>query len=160
MDQDFKPTNQGNGVTKKLLIGVVVVLVVVLGYFAFRGTGGVEVVAPGVEKRTAPEGGLVAGFPPELILEDGVELFESYSLSYTNDNVNQPAARYVSKLTLRENADMFRDYLEENGWTIVKEQDSPGVSLIYGTKGETSVNVTFVERAEGVEVNIGYLTQG
>jgi hypothetical protein len=163
---------------RKLIIWLVVLLLVLFGalWIADKAPSVVDMgddttteIAPGETLTTAPTGEVIAGFPSELILEDGVVASESYSIAYTEGSVSQPVVSYLSKKTLEQNIEAYGAYLSLNEWIVSHEAtaDDAPVTFYYATKNNADLNITFAveeaiegeEGTGGVKVTIAYVTR-
>jgi hypothetical protein len=157
MNGDSMPSEHHWGPSQIVVVIIVIVVLLILGFWLYGKTGTslpgagtttrptTEEIAPGQTLTHAAEGKIIAGFPKELLLEDGVSVSESYSIAYANDNVAQPAVHYTSHKSLAENVALFGDYFSASGWTVTQEADASatGVTSFYATRGENEeVNVT------------------
>lgn len=157
-------SNESSGKKSKTLFYVIIAIVVLLVIywlftldFAGREPGEtVSEIAPGETLRTAQEGELISGFPASFILEEGVVANESYSINYSESQVDQPVVTYASALTLDQNIDLYGSYLRNNGWNLTHEAttDEAPVTFYYAKKANRDVNITFNAQEEGVEVTI------
>ena len=159
------PAEHGNGV-KQAVIGLVVVAVLLaLGFWLFNIVGtSTEEVSPGLIKTTAREGQVVAGFPSELLVEEGVAISESYTISYVDNDMTQPVVRYTSDFDLADNVSFYRSFFNNTeGWSIRRDADpeaSSNVTSIYAIGTEGDANVTFVGKEAGaVEVSVAYVAK-
>lgn len=155
--------------SSRAVVYIIIIIVVLLGLWWIMSVDrgdlrtGEEVseIAPGETLRTAAEGELVTGFPREMILEEGIVANESYSINYSNQNVDQPVVTYTSALTLEENIDLYGAYLRGNSWNITHEAttaEAP-VTYFYATKDNRSLNLTFNAQGGGVEVTMALAVQ-
>ncbi|MEK7120682.1 MAG: hypothetical protein AAB840_01175 [Patescibacteria group bacterium] len=105
-------------------------------------------------------GKITKDFPSELLLEEGIAVSNSYSISYLNEDINLPVASYFSGKSMEENVTMFGQYLEESGWQILQEAkvDSPA-PFFYAKKGNADLNITFQKKDGKVFVVIAYSTK-
>jgi hypothetical protein len=162
---------QNKSNSSRVVIYIIIIIVVLLGLWWIMsadrngglGTENEEVteIAPGETLRTAAGGDLVTGFPREMILEEGVVANESYSINYSNQNVDQPVVSYTSALTLEENINLYSAYLRGNNWNITHEAttaEAP-VTYFYATKDNRSLNLTFNAQGGGVEVTMALAIQ-
>lgn len=148
--------------------GIVIIVILLLLAFWFSGmsspdamTGDSREIAPGQILTDAPQGDVVAGFPKELLLEEGVATDQSYSITYTDGNMSQPVVTYRSAKALDENVDAYKSYLLLNGWSIThmaSAQELP-TTFFYAYKDSAEVNVTFASQEEGIMVTIAYVVR-
>jgi hypothetical protein len=147
---------------RRVLLPLLVVLVAAAAVVAFvarpEAGGNVETIAPGQEKRTAPEGQVIPGFPNELLVEEAAVISESYSIAYSGSRVDQPVVRYMSGMSLADNIAAFRDRLQSDGWTITQDADpSASPAFFYAYKDNAQVNILLVADESGkVQVTVAY----
>jgi hypothetical protein len=162
--EPMETQNKSN--SSRVVVYIIIVIVLLLAIWWIMGASqngildrdGEEVteIAPGETLRRAGDGELVAGFPREMILEEGVVANESYSINYSNQNLNQPVVSYTSALTLEENIDLYDAYLRGNNWDITHEAtlaEAP-VTFFYAEKDNKSLNLTFNAQGDDVQVTM------
>jgi hypothetical protein len=156
------PAHGGHNSSLKTLLIIIVALLIIWGLFkVFSGNG----LPTSDEKRysveNAPQGQMVAGFPKELIPEEGVTIESSSELTYTDNSGQLPTVEYVSAKTLDENIAMFQKLLTDGGWTITKQalaSEAPTTNF-YAIKDGNDVNVTLTVTDSGVRVHIAYVNR-
>jgi len=154
------PMHEHHWGVKQTVWTIVVLVVLALVGVWLRGvidtTHTTELIKPGQEITRIKDGLVIENFPSEFLIEDDVEVIESYSIAYSDELIEQPAVRYLSSLTLAENVSRFGDVLENGGWEVpqVANPESAGVTFFYATRGSHSVNITFVSSENGVEVSV------
>ena len=110
------------------------------------------------ELNEAAKGEIVEGFPKDLLVEKGVEVDKSYSLTYSGENLNQPVVTYISKWSMIQNVVQFGAHLRSNGWTVTHEADPLfRNTFYYARKDAAEVNITFETEAGRVKVVISYI---
>lgn len=142
--------------SKKILIRMVTALVVLAavagGYLLFQSK------QPNYTMTQAPKGEVVAGFPSDLIVEKGVVIQNSYSLTYAGAGLNQPVVTYISNWPMVQNVVQFGAYLRTNKWTVTHEADPLSkITFYYANKDNNDVNITLAEEAGKVKVTISYI---
>ncbi|MCR4274582.1 MAG: hypothetical protein NUW02_00820 [Candidatus Campbellbacteria bacterium] len=150
---------------KPLRVFLIILLIILIGWGLFALLNK-QPVAPVEEEKdytseVAEQGQIIAGFPQELLPEEGVTIGTSAKLTYTNRNEQLPTVEYVSAKTLEENIALFKNLLTTQGWTIVKEAtptENP-VTNFYATKDGNDVNITLSSGATGVKVHIAYVAR-
>lgn len=150
------------GVSQIVTALVVIIVLVVIGFWLYSRVGGPSVGSDEQDIVIAEAGGVVAGFPADLIREDAPVVEESYAIAYQGGSISQPVVKYASKRTLAENVADFGPYLVENGWEIIREADPSiaPVTSFYATRGREEVNITFITDDSGiVTVQIAYVTK-
>jgi len=151
-----------------LILGAVVVLALIIisyGYYtSLPGpvtTGGQTAGQnpPGPAPTYAPQGQVVAGFPQKLILDPGATVSNSYSLSYSANN-NQYTAVWNSSSSMASLYSTYKNYFQNNGWTITNDFVSiPTVRGIAGKSGTNVASVVITAQNKGSQVTISYLAQ-
>ena len=157
-------TPQGHHM-KPLRVFLILLLVILVGWGLFALLKK-QPVAPIEEEKdytseVAEQGQIVAGFPQELLPEEGVTIGTSAKLTYTNRNEQLPTVEYMSAKTLEENIALFKQMLTAGGWTIEKEAvttETP-VTNFYAKKDGNDVNITLISSAAGVKVHIAYVAR-
>ena len=148
-------------------IAIIVILALLAGgYWFWQQSGGAggstEEIAPGQTLTKAPRGRVIAGFPQEFLLEDGVAIAESASINYADSGTDLFSVSYLSKKSFEENIAAFRSYLEQNGWDITQmaNPENEPVTNFYAYKGQAEVNITLALTDEGVAMTIAYVVHG
>lgn len=103
-------------------------------------------------------GALPAGFPASLVVEKGIAIKESYSVTMPN-GVVQPAIKYISAQGFVKNIAMFKDYLDKNGWQTIREGNvAEPVTFFSAKRGTESVTITLENdlKTGAVTVSIAY----
>lgn len=152
----------GNASRKRPIIGIAAIVVIIAAgtaWWMYQTRETSKEIVPGQTLVTAQPGNIVRKFPEELILEDGPEVLKSYRIEYSEGNVTQPFARYVSQKPFSENVQLFSQYFKDHEWEMYhmgSAAETPMTSF-YGRKGRAQANVV-IKQADGqVEVSIAYV---
>ncbi len=134
---------------KKLIIGIVVVVVVILGVLMLTGSlkrNSLQTGSPSPTPKqtivinTVPLSQLPSGLPAGLPLEAGATITQNYTT--TNPNGLPLAVReFISKKTLAENLTIYKTSLTDAGWTISNVVNDPTIKIIEAKKGAVSVRI-------------------
>lgn len=81
-----------------------------------------------------------ADFPTSIPLEQGADVTQSYSLGYTGKK--QLTIVFSSTKTVKQNYDLYADFLKNDGWDGVNTYESATVSSMYAKKQGKEMNVT------------------
>lgn len=145
-----------------LVWGILVLVVVIIGALWLLGgrTDDRMFDKDGNEIVEARAGQFINGFPSELIREDDVAPETSYAINYANDGRRLLQARYLSELSFDQNVELFRNTLDELGWTFTRyEPNEQPIANLVATKGGAEVSVTVVFKTDSaVSVEIAYLS--
>ena len=82
-------------------------------------------------------------FPTNIPLEQKVKINQSYGLDYIGQK--QLTIVFMSMKTVKQNYDLYFNFLKEDGWIISNKYESEklaSLSSLYGTKGNNEINVT------------------
>jgi hypothetical protein len=139
------------------VVVVAVVGVVAWGIVARRGN---PETATGPATLHAPQGQVAAGFPKELILDKGVQVSNSYTVSYSS-TTNQYTVQWNSPSTAASIYNSYFAYLPTHGWTITNRFTThPGMLGLYATKtsatSSASVSVTITVQSTGSQASASY----
>ncbi|MCF7857215.1 MAG: hypothetical protein K9M10_01890 [Candidatus Pacebacteria bacterium] len=99
-------------------------------------------------------------FPTDVPIESGMSLIESYSLEYP-DRL-QLSITFDSAKSVKENYDIYKDFLYENAWELSNAYENNQSSLLYSTNGEDYmvINITesifFTSSSSQVSINVFY----
>lgn len=143
----------------KFKIVVVLALVVALGilvyfYFGKRAAG-----PEGPQPVYAPEGSLVQGFPPELVLDADARLGRNYSVNYAQ-NLNQYTAEFASEKAMSSLFSEYKNYFKENGWNITNEITKySGSRGLYAKRPGGEASVAIIAQGGGSQVVVSYLAK-
>ena len=151
-----------------IIVIIAIVAIAAGAYWHYRNRGNntngasVTQIAPGTFFTKAAAGTLVADFPAGLIVEKGVTIGQSYSISYQNGKMKQPVVDYTSAMSVRDNIGAFRTYLVQNGWDILQSgQATNNPASILATKNNEQVNIRLQALPTGqTAVSIVYLVNG
>lgn len=154
---------------KMLVIVLIVLAVAALGFKAWWGNrswtkNGSESAnqgqnsqapAPKIEKVDATQ--LPSGFPADMPLEKDAKIDQNFNA--TAEGKTQATRKFVSQKTLKENFDIYKDWLTKNGWTIIATLDVEEVKSIGAQKGADSVNISITKDpvSKKAVVDISYL---
>ena len=167
----MEPTDSPQGKNSSrawVYVIVVIVILLVLWWLLSLDNDGrnreeVVEIAPGETLRRAGEGNVITGFPEDLILERGVVADESYSITYEDQNLEQPVVSFISQWSLDRNFEEYDEYLLENEWEIINQESAEegDAAFLYARKGPQDVNITFQDLGEGgVRVVIAVADRG
>lgn len=79
-------------------------------------------------------------FPSDILIEKDAVVQQSYSLTY--EGQKQLSIVFVSQKTVKENFNLYRDFLEKQAWRVVNEYESETLSSLYGNREKNDINVT------------------
>ena len=79
-------------------------------------------------------------FPTNIPLPEGVAMTQSYSLEYPDQK--QLTAVFVSQATVKQNYDLYKNFLEKENWILTNTHESESISSLYGTKDNSDMNIT------------------
>ncbi len=139
-----------NSKIKALIIVLIVVLAAALGFKAWWGsrsktsTGGNnqqqnnQSASQKIEKVAADK--LPTGFPTDFPLEKDAKVDQNFNV--TTDGKTQATRKFISEKSLKENYDLYKDWLGKNGWTTIATLDVEEIKSIGAKKGENTVNVS------------------
>ncbi len=134
--------------TINILIGTMAVAMVVTGVIILRPhtspTAQTEPVSQGQEPHKTDFGaGAPTDFPTDIPVEKGAQVQQSYGLDYAGQK--QLTMVFLSSKTVKENYFLYAGFLKTQGWNVSNTYQKSALSSLYGTKGDTSVNVTISE---------------
>lgn len=79
-------------------------------------------------------------FPTNIPLEEGVKINQSYSLDYIGQK--QLTIVFMSMKTIKENYNLYADFLKKDNWNISNKYESKDLASLYAVKGQNEINVT------------------
>jgi hypothetical protein len=82
-------------------------------------------------------------FPSDIPIEKDVKFTQSYSLDYPGQK--QLSIVFPSTKTVKENYDLYKDFLEKQGWNISNKGENTNLSFLYATKENMEMNVTITD---------------
>ena len=147
-----------------LILGAIAVLALIIifyGYFAslspsLPSGGGPSGSSTGLTPTYAPQGQLVSGFPPALILDDAARVTNSYAIS--SSNANQYTAVWNSSSSVASLYAGYKNYFTANGWTVTNDSVAQlGQHSLGAQNGSATVNILITTAGAGTQVIIGYL---
>ncbi len=150
-----------NGADKKFvrniaIAGSVVVLLLVIFALAQLKSRMGQTPTPTVSNPNQVEsyqnGQLPPGLPENIILESGVKITQSFTATSPDGKV-QSTVGFDSSNTVRENFDLYKNYLSKNGWKLVQTADDTAdhkAILANNANGYLTVNISKGE-TESVE---------
>lgn len=97
-------------------------------------------------------------FPKDIPGESGAKVTQNYNVS-TPDGRYQATRVFESNKSLIENFSIYKNYLTSNGYNIQSTVDQTSYKMIFGIKGDKSLQVT-MDESTGVNiktVNISYI---
>lgn len=143
---------------KKLLIGVVVALAVVLAamliYNSYNKKDQQAQNDQGQlgQKQTAPKGELVKDFPKELV-QSGSTNIESYTIPY--DGSKQYTTNLTSDKSMAEVAKGYFDYFTKNGFVGIKQNTvNAEVTTLFAIKANANYSVVIQKTSTSAKTYI------
>ncbi len=79
-------------------------------------------------------------FPTNIPVEQGVKVNQSYSLDYAGQK--QLTIVFPSVKTVKQNYDLYAEFLKKDSWVISNKHESVSVSSLYGIKVNNQINIT------------------
>ncbi len=131
---------------KEIIIGLSIFIIVVgIGtYFYFnliKRSPTVATNAISTEPTKTDFGeNLPIDFPTNIPVESGVKVNQSYSLDYIGQK--QLTIVFPSTKTIKQNYDLYTDFLKKDNWAVSNKYESITISSLYGTKERNDINVT------------------
>lgn len=89
-------------------------------------------------------------FPSNIPVEQGVKVNQSYSLDYSGQK--QLTIVFSTTKTVKQNYNLYADFLKKDGWAIANKYESVNVSSLYGTKQSNDINVTITKEQVSISV--------
>jgi len=166
MAEVFNPKAKSNKALLWIVIIVVVILVGLAGYFYGKQTGSKQttVVNMPVKTEASLETWDYGNVPPEIFLKDfpfeaGTRLVESTKTIYKDSGDTQVHLVYYSKKTIGDNLTNFRNYLKNNGWTIITDTAAGQVYTLYAKKDKSALSIlmSFDQTGAGLKIDVNYL---
>ena len=113
-----------------------------------------EAVVHQVDKSKLPE-----RFPADIPLETGAKIEQNFNA--TQGDRLQATRQFVSQKSVKENYDLYTQWLEQHGWKIAATLDQPNLKAISATKGEDSIHVSINKNSLSAEVtaDISYVSK-
>ncbi|MCK9345020.1 MAG: hypothetical protein M0P64_02755 [Candidatus Pacebacteria bacterium] len=84
-----------------------------------------------------------ADFPADIPTEKGAKVEQSYSLNYANQK--QLTIVFLSAKTVKENYNLYADFLKKQNWSVANTYEGIPVSSLYATKENNDINITISE---------------
>lgn len=152
---------------RKTVILIVVAVVIFVGIIWYAlleglrplpGTTSAPLAQPGAVA-FAPEGELVAGFPKQLIFDNGAAMNGSYSINYSS-STNQYTAAWNSSSSMESLYEAYGAYLPAHGWTILNDVTKfPTSRGLYARNASSDVSVAIIAQRSGSQVIVTYLAR-
>ena len=152
--------------TINILIATMAVAMVVVGVTILRPqtspTAQTEPVSQGQEPHKTDFGASApTDFPTDIPIEKGAQVQQSYSLNYAGQK--QLTMVFLSSKTVKENYSLYAGFLKTQGWNVSNTYQNSALSSLYGTKGNTAINITISENTMSApaksQVSISVLKQ-
>ncbi|MGB2580443.1 MAG: hypothetical protein WBC83_02005 [Minisyncoccia bacterium] len=89
-------------------------------------------------------------FPTDILIEEGAEVEQSYSLNYAGQN--QLTIVFPSTKTIKENYATYEGFLKNQQWDISNTYKTEKLSSLYGTKGSNEINVTITSDTSATSI--------
>ncbi len=130
---------------KKLIVVIIVLVFAVVAFLFLRknnfikGPGSEDNKLPqesqiplGIERKSAEE--IPGELPADLPFEEGQTLTRNEVLTSQTTNEIQFARGYYSQKTVKENYEIFKKYLNDNGWKIYSNINESAYAMLSGRK--------------------------
>lgn len=100
-----------------------------------------------------------ADFPANIPYENEATINQSYSLDYSGKK--QLTIVFQSEKTVKQNYEIYSDFLKKDGWNIVNKYESKELTSLYGAKESNEINVTISldNVSKKVQVSISVLNK-
>lgn len=135
------PTSpRGASSTGRYVLFVVAVVIVAILIAIARRHGPAPEQAP-QEAAALPSYQLPEGFPIDLPQEEGAVVTEN-TAGRSSDGRFQGARSYVSAKSVEDNAGLYRDYFDGEGWTLRSEASGSGYAALLGAKDGMELQVS------------------
>lgn len=119
-----------------------------------------EIQISDTEKVTQKEpSDLMKKFPAGFPFEEGVENQSGYQFIPAKSTDQQNTLTYTSKLTLKENAVIFKKFLDDNDFEISNKVEETNQYFYYATKDNNDLSILVQENLEQVTVSVSYLVR-
>lgn len=92
-------------------------------------------------KKDVEPGKLPDKFPSGIPMEQGATITQNYNAT-APDGRFQATRVFETKKTLEENITIYKNYLEEAGYSIDSTLDRPEYKMVFGRKGRISLQVS------------------
>ncbi|MGB9848017.1 MAG: hypothetical protein ACPLKV_02335 [Minisyncoccia bacterium] len=159
-------TKKSNKALLWIVIIIVIILVGVAGYFYGRQSAvqnQTTVNAP-IRSEASLETWDYRDVPPEIFpkdfpFESGTRLTESRKTQDKDSGDTTAHIAYYSKKPIGELINTFKNYLSNNGWTIINDTSSGEIYNLYARKGKEDMNIRmrFDPTGLGLRVEVDYL---
>lgn len=144
---------------KYIIIGVIALVAVVTAIFVFfanqasnipsnqmsevpkKDTKPLEIVKTTVAPDQAPE-----GFPANIPIEEGAKILQNYNAT-APDGRFQATRVFQTSLTLVQNLNLYRDFLNKDGWKIETTLDLENYKMILGSKANAQLQISIDNNA-------------
>ena len=104
----------------------------------------------------APPGQIIAGFPPQLILDSAPAVTQSYEIDYAPNNMLF-AVIWNSSNSATNLYNAYKQYLVATGWTITNTVATSNFFGVGAQNNSAVVTITIVPEGMGSQVSIGYV---
>ncbi len=150
---------------KEIVVGVIILGAIILAVY-FYSTTKKQAQAPVVvvpvstpePKRTDFGTKAPADFPTNIPVEQGAKITSGYSLEYPNQK--QLTIVFSSTKTIKQNYDLYTEFLKRDSWTVSNVLESATISALFGKKWDNDINITISAGAnatKGSQISISVL---
>jgi hypothetical protein len=137
---------------KKIIAVIIVLILAVVGFLFLRKNNFIK--GPGSEDNKLPQESQVpeeierksveeipVELPADLPFEEGQTLIRNEVLTSPTTNEIQFARGYYSQKTVNENYEIFKKYLNDNGWKILFDTKEENYAMLGSTKSGVNGNL-------------------
>jgi hypothetical protein len=100
---------------------------------------------------------LMKVFPAGFPFEQGAQSTGSYQFIPAKSRGQQSTLTYISKKTLAENAQIFKTYLEKEGFKVTNKTEQKDLDFYYAAKDNKDLSILVQQKDNQVTVSVSYL---
>jgi len=118
---------------------------------------------PKVEREYLPATTLPSELPTNLPFEEGAPLARNEIVKVDGGVETQYVRTYYSKKSVKQNFDIYKKYLTDNGWTIILEQSDKNYATLLaqkdGSKGVFNVGISQNSLTNDITVEVNVIVR-
>jgi hypothetical protein len=140
---------------KKMLVGLIMILALAVGITLIAGlfigkkdstkneadSTQSKIKTVQVEKSQLP-----TKFPTDMPLENDTEVTQNYNATSENGGF-QANRTFVTKKSLKDNYNIYTQYLKTHGWNITASVDQDSYKMVTGSKGNQQLQISISENS-------------